>query len=110
MEDWAEEMAREWCASNAERLHYYGHESATGKGLADSLAALLREVYDRARSETLVRCCICVDVTAPRPDCECVICHRNSTLAEVRRVVLTVKAETDRPGLCDEILSRLEKL
>jgi len=49
--DWADERAREWLASHAERLSYYGHESATGAPLAESLAALLRLVREEARQK-----------------------------------------------------------
>ena len=117
MADWADEKAREWLPSRIISTP----NTETFRREAKSLAALLREVYGRAKSETLVRCCICEDATAPRPDCDCVICHRNRTLAEVRRVVEETRRSyahrvpldkllTAEQAVCDEILSRLDKL
>ena len=113
MGDWADERAAEWLDQAIPALN--------DGDLDASLSALLREVYGRAKSETLVRCCICEDVTAPRPDCDCVICHRNRTLAEVRRVVEQTASdvrlacistsESDVVGaLRGALLSRLDKL
>ena len=103
MEDWAETRAREFCNERwpSQRVE------------ADDLAALLREVYGQARSETLVRCCICQDVTAPRPDCECVICHRNRTLVEVRRRLVDeapLALCEDESAVLDWVRNTLESL
>ena len=103
MENWAEMRAREFCNERwpSQRVE------------ADELAALLREVEGRTRSETLVHCCVHADEKAPYLDgCECVICHRQRTLAEVRRVVEDVyeRDEDMPPHKRDEILSRLESL
>jgi hypothetical protein len=117
-EDWTKTRAREWLEETLGPVvvqHAY-HQFSDAE--VSSLAALLREVDGRARSETLVMCCVCHNAKAPRPDCECVICHRNRTLAEVRRVVLDVRASSiqptagcfDAPLACDDILARLEKL
>jgi hypothetical protein len=116
--DWADEKAREWVGQWASPIDLSDDEQGDFRS---SLATLLREVA----SEALVTCCVCDDVKAPRPDCECVTCHRNQTLAEVRRVVEEVREACAR-GLCDlgtdgwmkdysgsicsSILSRLDKL
>ena len=116
MEDWAETRAREyntrWWKNDWEKPNA-------------ALAALLREVEGRTRSETLVHCCVHADEKAPYLDgCECVICHRQRTLAEVRRVVITVRdgwmrgevgvavppPPDDITKTCDQILLRLESL
>lgn len=109
MTDWADAKAREW---------WNGPSRYSPSDPIASLAALLREVDGRARSETLVKCCI-HDTVAPEPDCECVICHRQRVLAEVRRVVDLTRRWAYRSSInptykmasrevCDEILARLD--
>lgn len=90
MSDWADGKARDWLEH---------HMTGDDEGDYASLAALLREVADGAKAWKMLGGTHTAEEMM-----------RKATLAEVRRVVLTVKAETDRPGLCDEILSRLEKL
>lgn len=111
MTDWADEKAQEWLALTF-GLPYPG-DGGYAPSISRSIAALLREV----KSQTLVRCCVCDNHEAPRPDCECVICHRQRTLAEVRKIVEEVR--TNHPPArecfdawksCDEILSRIEGL
>lgn len=111
MGDWADERAREWMNEHSDAWHsiFVGDEEAPA-----SLAALLREVYEQSHSETLVHCCIHRDEKAPYiQGCECVICHRQRVMAEVRRVVEGVRVTFDGSGpvlACNEILSRLGKL
>ena len=90
--DWANEKAREWLECG---LAYADYEGIDLMESTTSLAALLRDVGGHYVAHVHF-----YDHDAIRA----------ALLAEVRRVVLMVKAETDRPGLCDEILSRLEKL
>jgi hypothetical protein len=84
--EWAVEKAREWLDSHCDA---FGNVYA---GDVDSLAALLEEVDGMARSETLVKCCVCENADAPRPDCECVIC----TVAKANREREEARAEVER--------------
>ena len=94
MSDWADEKAREFFARE-----FFADYLPSRPSKNKELAALLREVADGAKAWKMLGGTHTAEEMM-----------RKATLAEVRRVVLTVKAETDRPGLCDEILSRLEKL
>lgn len=124
MGDWADEKAREWLDGPGGDACVASDQSK----VVPLLAALLREVREQSHSETLVRCCVHRDEKAPYIEgCDCVICHRQRVLAEVRRVVEAVDTEVTHScnvPFCeecnnytsghhraiDEILSRLEKL
>jgi hypothetical protein len=88
---WSEEKAREWLERYTSCCYW---------NLANSLAALLREVDDIATKRTVEE-----QDKAWKPAAQV---GRETTLAEVRRVVNKVR--DDAPVTCAQILSRLEKL
>ncbi len=102
--DWAETRAREWLTKNGDDLSIYSHALSHNRWVeaprdnVESLAALLREVAN----------------TSPYA----MKSARQLVLAEVRRVVLDVRARSvqptagcaDAPLVCEEILARLERL